>query len=185
MKFVPHALYLLGIMWVSYILQSFFGLPIADYGIIPRTLDGLLHIPSAPFIHHSWPHLISNSVPFLILGALIQLNGKDIFWSVFLLITLISGLGIFVFGSDANHAGASGVIFGFWSFLILHGIFSRSFKKILLGLMTLVVYGWMIFSLLDLREEISWSAHAWGMLSGIMVAWWFRSSVKMSKVERS
>ena len=158
-------------MWLLQLGQSFLGLELGQFGILPRSWQGLWHIPLAPFVHHGWFHLISNSIPFLILGYLVELKGKVEFWETLFLIALFSGLGVLIFGSNAYHAGASGVVLGFWSFLLMSGYLHRTAKSILLAVIALIIYGGFFFALLDVRQHISWSSHAFGLMSGILVAW--------------
>ncbi len=134
----------------------------------------------APWLHHGLYHLISNSLPFLILGSLVQWHNPKQFWFVTLFIIIGGGLGTWLFGSAGIHLGASGLIFGYWAYLITNAYYQRTFKSIAIGLITIVFYGGMIFSLLDLRSHISWSGHVFGALAGCMVARWFKSDRPLS-----
>ncbi|MCF6238430.1 MAG: rhomboid family intramembrane serine protease [Candidatus Marinimicrobia bacterium] len=167
---IPDALYLLVLMWVIQGAQTLLGFEFGSYGIMPRTLDGLWYIPLAPFIHHGIWHLLGNSIPFLLLGWLIQSKGRALFWEVTLLLTIAGGLGTWGFGSSGYHAGASGVVFGYWAYLLADAYYSRSAKNILLATVTLFLYGGLIISLVDFRPHISWAGHASGMVAGLLVA---------------
>ena len=167
---IPDALYLLIFMWVIQVAQTFLGFEFGAYGIIPRTLDGLWHIVLAPWIHHGVWHLLSNSVPFLLLGWLIQSKERVLFWEVTLLLVIVGGLGTWAFGSTAYHAGASGVVLGYWAYLLADAYYSRSPKNIILATVTVCLYGGLIISLVDIRPHISWIGHASGMLAGVLVA---------------
>ncbi|WP_241086668.1 rhomboid family intramembrane serine protease [Candidatus Vondammii sp. HM_W22] len=167
---IPDALYLLILMWVIQGTQTLLGFEFGSYGIMPRTLDGLWHILLAPFIHHGIWHLLGNSIPFLLLGWLIQSKERVLFWEVTLLLTIVGGLGTWGFGSSGYHAGASGVVFGYWAYLLADAYYSRSAKNILLATVTACLYGGLIISLLDFRPHISWVGHASGMVAGILVA---------------
>ncbi len=167
---IPDALYLLILMWVVQAAQSLLGLDFGSYGIMPRTTEGLLQILLAPWIHHGIWHLLGNSVPFLLLGWLIQSKGRLLFWEVTLLLVIVGGLGTWSFGSTAYHAGASGVVFGYWAYLLADAYYSRSAKNIILATVTLGLYGGLIIGLADIRPHISWIGHASGMVAGILVA---------------
>jgi len=167
---IPDALYLLVLMWIIQVAQTFLGFEFGTYGILPRTTDGLWHIVLAPWIHHGVWHLLSNSVPFLLLGWLIQSKGRVLFWEVTLLLAIVGGLGTWGFGSSAYHAGASGIVFGYWAYLLADAYYSRSPKNIILATVTVFLYGGLILGLVDVRTHISWIGHASGMAAGVLVA---------------
>ncbi len=158
-------------MWLVYSLQFFFVYDLSTYGIMPRTYIGLLYIPISPWVHHNTAHLIFNSVPLLVLGFLVHLNGRTEFWWVTILIILLSGLGTWLIGNAGSHGGASGLIMGYWSYILASAIFTRSIKSIFLALVALLFYGGIIYVLLDTRPHISWAGHASGFLAGIVTVW--------------
>ena len=167
---VPDALYLLVLMWAIQLTQTFLGFEFAAYGILPRTTDGLWHIPVAPWIHHGFWHLLSNSVPFLLLGWLVQSKGQLLYWEVTGLLTIVAGFVTWVFGSSAYHAGASGIVLGYWAYLIADAYYSRAPKKIIIATVAIFLYGGLIFTLLDVRPHISWIGHTSGLLVGVLIA---------------
>lgn len=167
---IPDAFYLLVLMWIIQVAQTFLGFEFGTYGILPRTTDGLWHIVLAPWIHHGVWHLLSNSVPFLLLGWLIQIKERLLFWEVTLLLVIVGGLGTWGFGSSGYHAGASGIVFGYWAYLLADAYYSRSPKNIILATVTVFLYGGLIISLMDVRPHISWIGHASGMAAGVLVA---------------
>lgn len=168
---ITDVILLLGSMWLVYLLQVILQFDLSSFGIIPRTLTGLLHIPLAPWVHHSTTHLIFNSIPLLILAFLVHLSGRTQFWEVTILIILFSGLGTWLIGSSGLHGGASGLITGYWSYIIVNAIYTRSAKSIFLAIITLFLYGGMFFILLDVRPQISWAGHASGFIAGALTVW--------------
>jgi len=168
---IPVALYLLAIMWLVFAVEIVLPGNLNTWGIMPRQLSGLLGIPFAPFIHNGLWHLIGNSIPFAILGVLIGLNEKNSILEITFLGILFTGFGVWLFGSHAYHVGASGLVMVYWAYLIADGWFERSVKAMLLAGITIVLYGGMIFIFLDMRTHISWSSHAVGALSGVLIAW--------------
>ncbi len=144
---------------------------LSGLGIVPRHFSGLAGIPLAPFIHHSWGHLISNLVPVCILMLLVRQSGRDIFWISSIGITLLGGICVWLFGGSGVHAGASGLIFGYWAFLLTYGWFNKTFKNLLIAFVVLVLYGGMFWSLLSFQPHVSWASHAYGALSGVFMAW--------------
>ena len=167
---IPYALYLLAAMWLLQFIQSFIWPGLDHYGILPRTLQGGIGIAFAPWIHHGWWHLISNSLPFIILGTLIELKSKTLFWEATLIISVISGVITWTFGTSAYHAGASGLILGYWSFILAEAYYSRSIKSLVTALAVLVFYAGFIFVVFDFRTHISWVGHMGGLVAGIIVA---------------
>ena len=180
---IPHAAYLLVLMWLVHAAQLLFTVNFNSFGILPRELSGLIGILFAPWLHGGWWHLIGNSFPFLILGALIQLKNTEIFWESTLIITIVAGFGTWLFGSATYHIGASGLALGYWSFILADAFFSRSIKAILLASITLVMYGSFIFIVLDFRPHISWSGHLSGILAGILVAKLYFNSLNKTECQ--
>jgi membrane associated rhomboid family serine protease len=164
---------LVGPMWVVRVLDLF--IPgngsAAGHGIVPRTWYGLEGIPVAPFIHVSVQHLVANTVPLVILGALVLMRGVGEF--VFVVVTsgLVSGLGTWVFGSaDAQHVGASGVVFGLFGYLLFRTAFDRRWSSAAIALAVGAGFGTaMVYSLIP-QEGISWSGHFFGFLGGFAAA---------------
>src|SRR3546814_3351872 len=124
-------------------------------GIEPRETDVLLGIVVAPRLHGGWGHLVANTFPALVLGFLILLSGLRTWVGVTLVVWVIGGFGTWLTGGDNSvHIGASGVIFGWLTYLIVRGIFSRRVGQILLGVVILVMYGGMLWGVLPGQEGI-------------------------------
>lgn len=166
---------LVGLMWTleifdQFILRPFFRTTLDSYGIIPRNLIGLRGILFAPFLHGSIPHLIGNTVPFIILGWLIMMREiRDFFW-VTVIAGLISGLGTWLFGSPGVHIGASGVIFGYLGYLLLRGFFERSATSVVISLGVGTLYGSLLWGVLPMQYGISWEGHLFGFIGGVVAA---------------
>ncbi len=112
------------------------------HGIVPRTADGVSGIVMAPFLHGSLQHLLSNTIPFIVLGAIILLRGARAFTVVFLVSALVSGFGTWLFGAPGTeHIGASGVIFGFLGYVLLRAIYDRRMRSFLIALVIAVPMG--------------------------------------------
>ncbi len=168
---------LVGVMWVSELLDTTVGHRLDRFGVQPRTLVGLRGIVFAPFLHVGWQHLISNTVPFAILGALIALSGVVRFAEASLIIGLISGLGMWLLGATGSvHLGASGMVFGYLGYLLSRGFFDRKFGQIVLGLIVGVVYGGLLWGVLPTNSGVSWQGHLFGFLGGVGAAGIMRRS---------
>ena len=164
--FVP-----LAVMWIVQIVNAVTMHSLDRFGIHPWSLPGLIGIVFAPFLHGSFGHLMANSLPFLLFGWLILLHDVRDYVVVSLLAMLVGGLGTWLAGAPGSvHVGASGVIFGYFGFLLMRGWFRRSFGSILLSLLIAVVYGGLIFGVLPGQTGISWQGHLFGFLGGVLSA---------------
>ena len=161
----------LAIMWVVEILSV--GIDSIDNnGILPRMLDGLDGILWSPFLHSGFPHLISNTIPFAILSGLVLIRGAKRWLSASAIIIGLGGLLVWAFaiGSNENHIGASGWVFGLFGFLVLSAFFERKPLSIGLGLITLFLYGGTILFGVIPRDGISWEGHLFGFIAGVVAA---------------
>jgi membrane associated rhomboid family serine protease len=160
----------LEVMWAVALLNLIPTLHLERFGIRPRTVGGLAGILFAPFLHAGFPHLIANSLPFLLLGGIVLLGGRRVFWNVTLFVILAGGFGVWLFAPRfTDHIGASGLIFGYLGFLLARGYFERSAVWLLTGFAILVLYGGILFGLLP-HAGISWQGHLFGFLAGIVSA---------------
>lgn len=141
------------------------------FGVRPRTVEGLLGVPLHPFLHVGLGHVLANAAGFLILGGMTMLREERHFWVVFLLGTVVGGLGIWVAGAGGSvHVGASGVVFAFFGYLLFAGWFERRFGSILLSLFVLFGWGGMIFGVLPGQVGVSWEGHLFGFVAGALAA---------------
>lgn len=161
----------LAIMWVVEILSVGFD-SIDNNGILPRMLDGLDGILWSPFLHSGFPHLISNTIPFVILSGLVLIRGAKRWLSASAIIIGLGGLLVWAFaiGSNENHIGASGWVFGLFGFLVLSAFFERKPLSIGIGLITLFLYGGTILFGVIPRDGISWEGHLFGFIAGVVAA---------------
>lgn len=139
-------------------------------GIRPRTSMGLLGILFAPFLHGDWRHLLRNLTLFFILGWFILLGGISNFYIVTAFTVVVGGFGVWLFGRPGPHYGASGVIFGYLGFLLLSGYFQRDSLSIVLSTLVGLCYGRLLWLVFPIREGMSWEAHLFGFLGGVLAA---------------
>ena len=158
------------LMWLSFFLEFVYGWPISDFGIMPRTVSGLVGIFAAPLIHGSVLHLVSNTVPLLFLGSVIFFFYHRIGGTVFFRCYLWTNILVWMFARPANHIGASGLVYGLAFFLIFFGLFRRDFVSILISVLTLLLYGGVFYGVLPTDPRISWESHFAGALVGIFSA---------------
>ncbi len=155
------------LFWIIEIINMVMDYKLGTYGIKPRSLIGLRGIIFSPFIHHGIYHLVANTIPFIILGSFIIIRGIDDFFQLSLLIMVVGGAGVWIFGRSALHVGASGLIFGYFGFLVAAGWFEKKLLSILISIVVIFLYGGLIFGVLPSRPFISWEGHLFGLLAGI------------------
>jgi membrane associated rhomboid family serine protease len=160
------------LIWIIEIVDVFlFRGGLNSYGVRPRSLDGLEGILFMPFLHGSFAHLAANTLPFVTFGWLIMLQEISDFFVVSAVTMLVSGLGVWLIGApNSVHIGASGLIFGYFGFLMLRGYFERSFTSILVSLIVGFFYGSLIWGVLPSQPGVSWQAHFFGFVGGVLAA---------------
>ena len=159
------------LFWALEIVDRFLGGALDVYGILPQSVVGLRGILFAPFLHGSIAHVAANTVPFVTLGWLVMLRETSDFFVVSIMTAIVSGLGVWLTAPpNTIHIGASGVIFGYFGFLLLRGYFERSFTAILFSLIVGLLYGGLIWGVLPLQYGISWQGHLFGFIGGAVAA---------------
>lgn len=162
---------LLGVQWVSEAVDVVLDNRLDAYGVRPHQLGGLRGIVFAPFLHAGFGHLIGNTLPFVVLGALIALGGLRQLLTVTAVVAVISGIGVWVFGSSNEvHIGSSGVVFGYLAFLLVRGFFAKNVRQILLGVIVGFLYGGLLWGVLPTARGISWQGHLFGVVGGVAAA---------------
>ncbi|MGV9822314.1 rhomboid family intramembrane serine protease [Nocardia xishanensis] len=141
-------------------------------GIEPREADGLWGILWAPLLHSGWDHLIGNTLPVLVLGFLVLAAGIGRGLAATAIIWVLAGIGTWLTGGDGTvHVGASSLVFGWLTFLILRGWFAKQIGHIVLGFVVLVLYGSLLWGVLPGQYGISWQGHLFGAIGGVVAAW--------------
>ncbi|MGB8406936.1 MAG: rhomboid family intramembrane serine protease [Mycobacterium sp.] len=147
-------------------------------GIRPLETDGLSGILWAPLLHANWQHLFANTGPAVVLGFLVTLCGLGRFVVATAIIWIGGGLGTWLIGNigaprgvESVHIGASGLIFGWLTFLIVYGFFTRRMWQILVGLAVMLVYGGVLWGVLPGTFGVSWQAHTCGAIAGVCAAY--------------
>lgn len=160
----------LAVIWFVYVLNAalFDGL-LLYFGIHPLELSSIWHIFTSPLLHASLEHIVSNSGPGALFAFLIGYSGKRVFWEVTTFSMLASGLGTWLIGGiGTNHVGASGVIYGWLTYLIVRGMFNRSLPQIVLGLVLAFFYSGLVLNVLPGVPGVSWQAHLCGAIGGVL-----------------
>ncbi len=168
-------IYLVLILWIIHILKLTLDLPLNNYGLISRDIRGIRGIFTSPFIHGSFHHLISNTVPLFVLTTMILFFFRKAAVASILLIYVLTGVAVWSFArGNVIHIGASGVIYGLVSFIFWSGIFRRNTKSIVLALVVTVLYSSYFIGVLPNQKGISWESHLFGGIVGILVAYWMK-----------
>ncbi|SHW32200.1 peptidase, S54 family [Mycobacteroides abscessus subsp. abscessus] len=158
-------------------IDSVTGHRLDENGIRPLETDGLDGILFAPLLHANWGHLVANTVPALVLGFLAAAAGVGRFLLATAIIWLLGGVGTWLIGNiglpyETNHIGASGLIFGWLTYVIVRGFFNRSVGQILIGAVVLVLYGGVLWGVLPGQFGVSWQGHLSGAVAGVLAAYW-------------
>jgi membrane associated rhomboid family serine protease len=160
------------IMWVLFFFDVLIPeFPLKAFGIYPRTPFGLIGILTAPLLHGSFSHLVSNTVPLLFLGSVLFFFYRRIGGDVFFRAYIWTNVLVWMFArGESNHIGASGVIYALAFFLIFFGIFRRDFISIFISIIVLLLYGGVFYGILPTDPWVSWESHLAGALVGISTA---------------
>lgn len=164
----------IAILWGVKLYETASDTKLSWYGLYPRTMHGLIGIITSPLLHNDFPHLLSNTLPLLILGSIIYFFYRPIAFQVFFWVYLMTGVWVWAAGRNSYHIGASGLIYGFIAFLFCSGIFRKDSRLLALSLFVVFIYGGTVWGLLPLRNGISYETHFLGALAGLITAYNFR-----------
>lgn len=162
------------VIWIVHLLSLLLNEDLSKIGLLPRNLLGLLGIFTSPLIHADFSHLISNTIPLIILGWIIFSFYPKVSYILFLFIYFVTGLLVWIFARQVFHIGASGIVYGFVSFLFFSGIFRRDNTSIALALVITFLYGGLVWGMIPGWKGISWESHLFGAITGLLAAYLFR-----------
>jgi membrane associated rhomboid family serine protease len=159
------------LMWLVEIIDQIGNANLDRYGIEPRQVDGLDGVVASPFLHASWDHLIGNTLPFLVLGAAIAFSGASRVALATLIIIVVGGLGTWLIApANSVTIGASGVVFGYATYLMARGFYSRNLMHLALGVIVIGIYGTTLLFGLVPTPGVSWQGHLMGGIGGVVAA---------------
>lgn len=161
------------LMWVLEGIDVLDNGALDQFGIQPHDVNDLPDIFTAPFMHAGFPHLMANTIPFVILGFIAAARGIAKFLAASLIIIVVGGLGVW-FLSSANTLGSSILIFGFFGYLVGRGIFERRVLDVVIAVLVVAVYGTMLVGVVPNDPTISWQGHLFGLIGGVLGAWFLR-----------
>ncbi len=171
---VLNPLIFLVILWQILGYEMLNDVSFTHYGIYPREFGGLKGIIFWVFLHNDVTHLISNTVPLLVLGTAVYYFYDKLANSVILFIYLFTGIAVWIIGSEGRHIGASGLVYGLFGFLFFGGIFRRDKVSITLSLLVTILYGGIFWGILPGQPGVSWEGHLMGMTAGLFMAYYNR-----------
>jgi membrane associated rhomboid family serine protease len=158
----------IALIWIVFALDTF--LELENYGLVPRTLSGLTGIVTMPFLHADFKHLLGNSIPLAVTMMLLA-GSRANSGAIVTIITLLSGIGLWIFGRTALHIGASGVVFGLIAFHICAGIFEKRLQSVVLSVVVGLLYASTILQgIVPFQPGVSWEGHLIGSIAGAFVA---------------
>jgi membrane associated rhomboid family serine protease len=168
---------LLGMVSLMWVLEAFNALDgrglSKEAGIWPRNVDHLWAIFTAPFLHENfYPHLVDNTIPLVFMGIIIALRGARRLAVVTLIVIVLSGIGTWLISPTRTDTfGASGLVFGYATYLLARGIFNRNLLEIAVGLVVGIVWGGVLVASVVPHPGVSWQDHVCGAIAGVIAAW--------------
>jgi len=172
---------LIVIIWMVKLTEIVLDVDFSHYGIYPRRLEGLRGILFYPLIHGSLNHLINNSTALLLLSIGIFHFYRPVAYKIYFWTYVMSGMWIWASARGSYHIGASGLIYGFASFIFFSGIIRQNTTLLALSLLVTFLYGGMVWGIFPIRPGMSWEGHLWGSVAGIILAFYFKNEGPQKK----
>ncbi len=161
---------IVGCLWGIHILNVLVGMRLNVFGLWPRRPFGLIGIFTSPLLHGDFNHLLFNSIPlFLLIDFMLVATGHA-FWYVTLTIVTLSGIFTWIGGRKGIHVGASGVVMGYWGFLLTLTVFEPTVYNIIIVVIMLYYLGGLVFNLFPSSEKVSFEGHIYGAIAGGLTA---------------
>jgi len=164
---LPLVLWLFAGLWALSIFNYMIGYRLNVLGIRPRHLSGLIGIPFSPFLHGDFNHLMFNTLPLFVLINFILLQGQHTFFCVSISIILMSGILVWLFARRGIHIGASGLVMGYWGYLLIHAYYQPTLLTIVLAIVCIYYFGGLVMNLFPTKAYVSWEGHVFGFVSGV------------------
>lgn len=163
------------ILWLVFFIDIVYPGSFNEHGIVPRTREGFWGIFFAPFLHGNVQHLLSNSGPLFVLTLVLLMFYENLAFKVWTSSIFLGGFLVWIFGREATHIGASGLIFSLIGFFLGSGLFRGSFKSLFIAVAIFFLYGGILWGVLPNQEGISWEGHLFGAIAGGLIAWRYRN----------
>jgi membrane associated rhomboid family serine protease len=157
----------IALLWIIQLINFSTHYKLNVLGIYPRRIRGLIGIICSPFIHGDFSHLLLNSVPLFVLANLVLLKGETSFYIITLIIIILGNLAVWLFAKRGIHIGASGVIMGYFGFLLANAYYQFNTTALILAILCVYYFSGLILLLIPGGKGISWEGHIFGFLAGI------------------
>lgn len=166
------------VIWAVHIANEFvLGGSLLAYGVHPLDTTAWWTVFTAPLIHGNFAHLISNTVPGAFFTFFIAASGRYVWLKSTLIIVLVAGMGTWLIGGVGTvHIGASGVLYGWFAYLLVRGIFNRSLGQLAIGVVIASVYSGLIWGIFPTMPGVSWQAHLCGFIGGVVAGFMVRNA---------
>jgi membrane associated rhomboid family serine protease len=161
---------MVGVVFFIQVINAAIGYRLCAFGILPRHPIGLIGIPLSPLIHASFNHFFSNAIIFFALANLVALEGTSQFLLITAIITVIGGFATWLLGRAALHVGASGLIMGYWGYLLVNAYHHPTLITIALGVVCIYFFGGMLSNMIPDSAKESWEGHVFGVFSGVLAS---------------
>jgi membrane associated rhomboid family serine protease len=169
-------------LWLIKVVELLFGLSFAGFGIQPGSTFGLIGVLLAPLIHGNVYHLLSNSIPLIILGTALFLLYPTVAYTVFTASYFLTGFLVWLIApANSIHIGASGLLYGIAFFLMTIGLFKKDVKSLAVSIVVAFFYSGIIFGVLPVMPGVSWQSHLMGALVGIGCASAFSKNKRLDR----
>jgi membrane associated rhomboid family serine protease len=173
-KTIKYPLVFLLIMWSIKFIEIFYNTSYVDFGVLPRSFEGLKGILFSPIIHKDFNHLINNSIPIIVLGSSLIYFYPEIKFKLISWLYFTSGILLWGIGRESFHIGASGFIYALAGFIFFSGLMKKNKRLSALSLVVVFIYGSMFWGLLPTHENVSWEGHLSGLITGLIIAFFFK-----------
>lgn len=167
-------------MWIVFLYEIKYGFNFNQYSIYPRRIESLFGILASPFLHSDVSHITNNTLSFFVLMLLLRFFYSKVYFQVFIIGLLLSGIFTWLFARPAYHLGMSGVIYVLASFIISKSFFSKQYNLIALSFVVIFIYGSMIWYVFPIDKSISWEGHLSGLITGIILSFCYKNEIKAS-----
>jgi membrane associated rhomboid family serine protease len=174
--------FFLSLCWSVFVMDEYLGFPLKQYGMEPRTVEGLRGIVTMHFLHGDLEHIAQNSLAFFVLNTFLFYFYRSISLSIFAVIAIVSPVLLWSVGRPGNHIGASVLIYGEFAFLLVSGLIRRNPLLLRVALVVVLYYGSLVWYVFPVDKKVSWEGHACGFFIGVLAAFWFRKKGPQRKI---
>ena len=165
-------LIVMGGLWLFNLVHWTLGSPLVVLGIRPRRFTGLIGILFCPVLHQNFNHLFFNSIPLFVLGLILLTQNVNTFMIITTLILVLGGFLVWLLARPARHIGASGLISGYFGYILVLAYFKPGYTSVFLAVLVLYYFGSILFGLFPREAKVSWESHLYGFISGILGGYW-------------